>query len=153
MCTEAVEALPSSSPQTKKARQAAEEEWERKIREIERLVGVGKFSQAAQRLTSPGLAADTPQVKERILGKFPANLEGMGFGDDLAMPSPGLVSLEAVLQAVHSFKVGAGPGPDGLRADFLKAIVADGPDESLLPVFRDFVQLLADGLAPTHLCP
>ena len=46
-----------------------------------------------------------------------------------------------------------GPGPDGLRADLLKMLMGDEEDEGILLLYRDFVQLLADGLAPLHLRP
>ena len=49
-----------------------EEEWASKVRETERLVSLGRISQALYRLTSLGLASDTPEVKAALLAKFPA---------------------------------------------------------------------------------
>jgi hypothetical protein len=58
-----------------------------------------------------------------------------------------------VSKAIKSFHVGVGPGPDGLRADLLKMLMGDEEDEGILLLYRDFVQLLADGLSPLHLRP
>ena len=69
------------------------------------------------------------------------------------MPPPSLIPVEDVAKAIRSFHVGVGPGPDGLRADLLKILMGHEDDEEILPLYRDFVQLLADGLAPTYLRP
>ena len=49
--------------------------------------------------------------------------------------------------------MGVGPGPDGLRVDFLKALVGESDDDPILHTLRDFAQLLADGGGPTYLRP
>ena len=69
------------------------------------------------------------------------------------MPPPSLIPVEDVAKAIRSFHVGVGPGPGGLRADLLKTLMGHEEDEGILPLYRDFVQLLADGLAPTYLRP
>ena len=58
------------------------------------------------------------------------------------MPPAPHIPIEQVIKATKSFAHGAGPLPDGLRADYLKQIT--GPD---------FVQLLVDGLVPSYLRP
>ena len=40
--------------------------------------------------------------------------------------------------------MGSGPGPDGLRADFLKGVVGYSADSEGLGVLKLFVQMLAD---------
>ena len=46
-----------------------------------------------------------------------------------------------------------GPGPDGLRADFLRLLLESPGGDTFLGVLRDFVQLLVDGRAPLELRP
>ncbi|CAL1152009.1 unnamed protein product [Cladocopium goreaui] len=96
-------------------------------------------------LWSEAVQATNPK-QHRQPGKQP-NIEG------LQMPPPSLIPVEDVAKAIRSFHVGVGPGPGGLRADLLKALMGHEEDEGILPLYRDFVQLLADGLAPTYLRP
>eukprot|EP00438_Fugacium_kawagutii_P000312 Skav205273 [mRNA] locus=scaffold1841:208849:211374:- [translate_table: standard] len=121
--------------------------------EAERLAGLGRPSQAIHRLQSPGLAHPTPQVKQKLLAKFPPLPQQTPPADGLQMPPPPFIAVGDVVKAIRSFRVGVGPGPDGLRADFLKALIGHDEDEGILPLYRDLVQLLADGLAPTYLRP
>ena len=58
-----------------------------------------------------------------------------------------------MIKAIKSFAPGVGPGPDGLRADYLKQIMGPDDDDTIIPLYRDFVQLLVDGLAPAYLRP
>ena len=123
------------------------------IAEAERLAALGRPSQAIRRLQSPGLAQNTPQVKQKLRAKFPPLPTHAPTTEGLQMPPPPLIPVENVAQAIRSFHVGVGPSPDGLRADLLKGLMGHEDDEGILPLYRDFVQLLADGLAPTHLRP
>ena len=64
------------------------------------------------------------------------------------------IPLETVYAAIFSFRKGAGPGPDGIRGDFLRDMLGQRPDEEpIAKLFRDLVQLLADGKAPEYLRP
>ena len=112
-----------------------------------KLVGLGRLSQALQRLTSPGLAEPTAQVRSKLLAKFPPCPPSPSGGEAQAPPPPGEIEALALARALRSFKAGAGPGPSGLRPDFLKQLLG-ADDEPMLPLFRDFAQLLADGEAP-----
>ena len=47
--------------------------------------------------------------------------------------------------------MGAGCGPSGLRAFFLAQCAGKGDEDACNIVFREFVQLLVDGRAPSHL--
>ena len=67
---------------------------------------------------------------------------------------PPEIPLETVYAAIFSFRKGAGPGPDGIRGDFLRDMLGQRPDEEpIAKLFRDLVQLLADGKAPEYLRP
>ena len=69
------------------------------------------------------------------------------------MPPAPHIPIEQVIRAIKSFAPGVGPGPDGLRADYLKQIMGPDDDDTIIPLYREFVQLLVDGLAPAHLRP
>ena len=69
------------------------------------------------------------------------------------MPPAPHIPIEQVIKAIKSFAPGVGPGPDGLRADYLKQIMGPDNDDTIIPLYRDFVQLLVDGLALAHLRP
>ncbi|CAE7237140.1 STRN3, partial [Symbiodinium natans] len=129
------------------------EEWAFKVRETERLVGLGRISQALHRLTSLGLASDTPAVRAALLAKFPAIPPGREVVGRHPAAPPGHIEMDVFLRALRSFAVGVGPGPDGLRAEFLKSMIGDSEDDPVLLYMRDFAQLLGDGLAPTYLRP
>ena len=55
-----------------------------------------------------------------------------------------------MIKAIKSFAPGVGPGPDGLRADYLKQIMGPDDDDTIIPLYGDF---LVDGLAPAYLRP
>ena len=54
---------------------------------------LGRVSQALQRLTSLGLAADTPAVKEALLAKFPALPMGARNIQRQSSPPPSLIAI------------------------------------------------------------
>ena len=56
-------------------------------------MGLGRVSQAFQRLTSLGLAADTPAVKEALLAKFPALPAGARNIQRQSPPPPSLIAI------------------------------------------------------------
>ena len=120
-------------------------------RNVERLVMTGRAGQALQRLLSPGLAHDTPAVQAKLAAKFPApsippRSPALVPGNTPEIPAP------LLLKALQSFQVGKGPGPDGLRADFLRLLCGETGDVgSFVELVRDFVQLLAEGHAPIAL--
>ena len=149
------EACQASTPKPRGARAHPSPDTIRahKVLEAERLAGLGRPSQAIHRLQSPGLAHDTPQVKQKLLAKFPPVPPHTPAADTLHMPPPPIIPIPLVAKAIRSFSTGTGPGPDGLRADLLKALMGNDEDDGILPLYRDLVQLLVDGLAPAHLRP
>ena len=121
-------------------------------REVERLVSLGRVGEATRRLVSPALASETPAVKARLLAKFPDRDEAEMVSASCVEPPE--IPLETVYAAIFSFRKGAGPGPDGIRGDFLRDMLGQRPDEEpIAKLFRDLVQLLADGKAPEYLRP
>ena len=115
-----------------------------------RLAALSRPSQAVQRLMTPGLAQDTIAVRKKLLDKFP-------FFDHTRAPPrlnprpPSQIEIDTTVACLGSFKPGSGPGPTGLRADFLKQCLAAEDDDGCGALFTDFIQLLADGQAPTYL--
>ena len=92
-------------------------------REVERLVSLGRVGEATRRLVSPGLASETPAVKVRLLSKFPSRDEATDLASD-AVVQPPEIPLESIYASVYiSFRKGAGPGPDGIRGDFLRDMI------------------------------
>ena len=70
-----------------------------------------------------------------------------------ALPPTPEIPGPTLLRALRSFPVGSGPGPDGLRPDFLKGLIGSGEDSSLVPLLAEFVQKMADGQVPHALRP
>ena len=125
----------------------------RVYREVERLVSLGRVGEATRRLVSPGLASETPAVKARLLSKFPSRDEATDLAYD-AVVQPPEIPLESIYASIYSFRKGAGPGPDGIRGDFLRDMIGQqNHDDSMARLFRDMVQLLADGQASPFLRP
>ena len=116
-----------------------------------RLVSLGRTGRALKRLVSPGLATYTETVKNKFLAKFPGNPRGRSLRS--ARPPTPEIELRILLKALHSFPVGAGPGPDGLRADFLKGLIGHSLESPLLPILQQFLQVLADADVPAALQP
>ena len=82
------EACQASTPKPRGARAHPSPDTIRahKVLEAERLAGLGRPSQAIHRLQSPGLAHDTPQVKQKLLAKFPPVPPHTPAADTLHMP-------------------------------------------------------------------
>ena len=99
-----------------KARRGAQSE-EQLQREVERLISLGRVGEVANRLKSPGLAAENPQVRSKLLAKFPPAV-GEPSSDEGISPPPE-ISLENICEAIFSARRGAGPGPDGIRGGLL----------------------------------
>ena len=97
------------------------------------------------------MAACTETVKNKLLAKFPGNPRGRSHRS--ALPPTSEIELSILLKVLHSFPVRAGPGPDGLRADFLKGLVGYSLESLLLPILQQFLQLLADADVPAALQP
>ena len=119
--------------------------------DVRRLVSLGRAGRALKRLVSLGLAACTETVKNKLLSKFPGNPRGRSHRS--ALPPTPEIELSILLKALQSFPVGAGPGPDGLRADFLKGLVGHSLESPLLPILQQFLQVLADADVPAALQP
>ena len=101
-------------------------------REVERLVSLGRVGEATRRLVSQGAA--------RLLSKFPSRDEATDLAYD-AVVQPPEIPLESIYASIYSFRKGAGPGPDGIRGDFLRDMIGQqSHDDSMARLFRDMVQ-------------
>ena len=134
---EAIQAT-AKKPQAHKPPSTAEA-WGKRATEAERLAGLGRAAQAIHRLGSPGLAYNTPMVRQKLFGKFPPVHVGFPSPLGLEMPPAPHIPIEQVIKAIKSFAPGVGPGPDGLRADYLKQIMGPDDDNTIIPLYRDFV--------------
>ena len=114
-----------------------------------RLVSLGRTGRALKRLVSPDLAACTETVKNKLLAKFPDNPRGRSHRS--ALPPMPEIELSILLKALHSFPIGAGPGSDRLRIDFLKGLVGHSFESLLLPILQQFLQMLVDADVPAAL--
>ena len=94
------------------------------------------------------MAACTETVKNKLLAKFPGNPRGPSHRS--ALPPTPEIELNILLKALHSFLVGAGPGPG---ADFLKGLLGHSLESPLLPILQQFLQVLADADVPAALQP
>ena len=101
---------------------------EQREADVCRLVSLGRAGQAAKRLVSPGLAESNDVAKQKLLAKFPPNPDELAPRPMQAQPPAPELPLELVFKSLQSFPIGSGPGPDGLRADFLKGIVGQSLD-------------------------
>ena len=119
--------------------------------DVRRLVSFGRAGRGLKGLVSPGLAACTETVKNKLLAKFQGNPRGRSHGS--ALPPTPEIKLSILLKALHSFPVGVGPGLDGLRADSLKGLVGHSLESPLLPILQQFLQVLADADVPAALQP
>ena len=116
-------------------------------------MSLGRPGQAANRLVSPGLAEANDIVNQKLLAKFPPNHDDIAPRPMQAQPRAPELPLELVFKSLQSFPIGSGPGPDGLRADFLKGVVGQSLDSGLLHVLREFLQILGDAEVPDMLKP
>ena len=101
------------------------DEKDRRIKceaDVYRLVSLGRLGQAAKRL-SPGLAETNDAVKQKFLIISPYNHDDIAPRLMQAQPPAPEFLLKLVFKLLQSFPIGSGPGPDGLRADFLKGII------------------------------
>ena len=135
-------------PKPSKRKRMNDNSLEKRQEQCERLVSLGRPGPAVQRLTSPGLANDTPQVRQKLLAKFPF-FDHASAPRRLYPPPPGQIPVDGVVRGIKSFAHGAGPGPSGLRADFLRQCISKS--DSSAQLYREFVQLFADGAAPKYL--
>jgi len=101
-----------------------------------RLSALGRRSQAVQRLISPGLAEDTPAVRDKLLSKFPAFDHSQGPARLHPRP-PTQIDVQTTDGCIKSFPNGNGPGPTGLRADFLKQCISSDEDDGCSALFAE----------------
>ena len=109
-------------------------EQQRLDEQTNRLVAAGRPGQAIARLTSPGLALDTETVRQKLLAKFP-HFDHASAPLRLEPPLSIEVEADQIVRALKSFKRGIGPGPTGLRADFLRQVVGNSATKPSSPSY------------------
>ena len=136
---------------TRKPRGDSNQTLERREAEVRRLVALGRSGQAMKRLVSPGLAASNEQIRQKLLAKFPPSPAGKL--QRTALPPTPEIPLDVLFQSLKSFPTGSGPGPDGLRADFLKGFVGHSLDSEYLMTLHRFIRIVVDAELPEGLRP
>ena len=98
----------------------------KKVREerVNKLTGLNRVSKAMQTFLTAGVAADTPAVQKKLGGKFPRRSRLVS--DPGVLPEATAAELEDFVKQVQTFKAGSGPGPTGLRPQFIKELVGEG---------------------------
>ena len=113
----------------------------------------GALGKAVNRLVSPGLAPDTPEVEAKMRSKFIDPPRGQAMSRRPAAPPATTLSDDEVAKAIRSFQWGAGAGPSGCRPDFLRQVIGTKSDRPGLRLVAELCNLLADGQAPPALRP
>jgi hypothetical protein len=128
-------------------------EFQKRLDVAARYASLGMPGKAISRLTSEGLAPNTPEVERLMRSKFPAPPAHQATSELPPAPPSDEITEELVIQAVRKFKRGAGAGPSGTRPDFLKQLVERAPGNDIAKVMAMFCTLLANGEAPDELAP
>ena len=113
----------------------------------------GMPGRAVKRLTSRGLAPDTPELERMMRSKFIRR--PLGQAESSRPPSPPENELigGVVIEAINSFPKGASAGPSGLRSDWMKQYLNESGDDVFLIAMTRLVNLLANADAPDELRP
>lgn len=121
------EVLPKASGSRRKNASDSEAAQQHKRQEAAvSLARRGLPGKAVQRLSGPGLAANTPLIEGIMRSKFVDPLPHQATSTRPPTPASNILSEESVVSTARSFKKGAGPGPSGLRPDFVKQVVGEG---------------------------
>ena len=125
----------------------------RQQRVVVHLASQGLPAKAVNRLTSLGLAPDTPAIERLLRSKFPPPPPHQAVFVLPAAPPANELTDENLLRSIRSFQRGAGPGPSGLRPDLLKQLLDLPTSVDTLPIMVAFANLLANGEAPLDVAP
>lgn len=130
---------------------SAEQVERKKHEEAVSLARRGLPGKAVQRLTSEGLAPNTPEVQSIMRSKFVAPPVGQESTSRAPAPTANELTQESIADALKSFDRGAAPGPSGLRADFLRQAVGEQADKPIIALITSLCNILANGEAPRGL--
>ena len=148
------EEVPQSSRQKRKKPTETEMQKENRLREeCVSLAERGLAAKAVNRVVGPGPAPDTPEVEAIMRSKFIQPPQSQANSRRPPAPPSNVLSEECVAKAALSFARGAGPGPTGLRPDFVKQIIGDKGEKRGIGSITQLCNLLADGQAPPKLAP
>ena len=115
------------------------------------LASRGFPKKALQRLTGAGVAEDTPEVEAKMRSKFVAAPRHQAASRRPPPQPANELTPELVGRALAGFKRGAGPGPSGMRPDYLLRLVGKRGRKPGAAVVTDLFNLVADGRAPSGL--
>ena len=77
-----------------------------------------------QSLISPGVAADTAKVRNKLASKFPVRSVPIFIAGG-QLPQPAGAEVGDFVNQVQAFDASAGAGPTGLRPQFIKELVGE----------------------------
>ena len=104
---------------------AASQEEKNALRAV-RLAQQGEYTRAVQSLTSAGLARPDRDTTRIMQSKHPQSARATAFRSSQSSPQMAF-SQTTVMKATMSFRKGSAPGPDGLRAEHLRAATQHAP--------------------------
>ena len=116
---------------------------------VMQMAELGKSGKALRAITSPGIAADTPQAQKVLVKKFPNRKDEVRVRP--VPPQTCDVTPADVVKDILSFDKGAECGPTGLRPQFLRDMIGAEGDEDILGVYTERIQIFVDGRVPAYL--
>ena len=120
---------------------------------VNKLAALGRASKAMQGLITPGVAADTQSVRDKLASKFPDRLRQVLCGRPGGTPLPPAVGAEVedFVKQVNSFDSSAGAGPTGLRPQFVKELVGEGGEDPCVRCLFGLSMLFVEARVPHFL--
>ena len=115
----------------------------------------GNFGKAIKSLQSHGVAPQGPVTNQILQDKHPSDMplpKATSQQHSSHSSSEVLIDKEEVLSALRSFPKGTGCGKTGLRVSHILEMYG-GENLHFLNAFTSFIQLLANGKAPSSLAP
>ena len=119
-------ARPQSRKKTAQPQEQTQEELNAK--RATKLGQDGQFTRALQSLCSSGMAKNNRELLNEMKRKHPPAPNRRAFSYQPESDSPQMIFSQAqVVKGINLFKRGSAPGPSGLRAKHLKAIIKSAP--------------------------
>ena len=122
---------------------------EEREQRVNKMAGLGRVSKAIQAIITPGLAGDTPRVQKKLADKFPRR--NLVVDQGRVLPEATAAEAEDFIKQVRGFKSDAGPGPSGLRPQFIKEMVGDDGDDACVEAMFRLAMLFVEGWVPRYL--
>ena len=152
------EAIAATTPPSKSKHRVAEEDKSQEQRNVMRatkLAQQGQYTRSLQALTSAGLAQQDSATVEALKAKHPVAENPPTSRPQSDTPQMSF-SPAQVYKVIRSFNKGSAPGPSGLRAEHLKAIVRSAPPDKTdkaTEAITKLVNIMVAGKVPRRVAP